>query len=348
MRAKIPVQAALLLALGCGGPSERDETAAPRGAGATSGNGPVAGAGGCLPGPCTAAGAAAGAESGVAGTNVAGTSTNGGGGSAGTGQPSGGDSGGGAGGGAGSGSNGGGGALDPEPAACVGDLGGYEGGSVTFYYLDQGTSVVHCSYGELGRNPDVIAHVATGAGQYFGAINTSDYAAAATCGACVEVTRDGGKSVTVTIVDECPIATNPKCTAGHIDLSREAFKQIGSESEGYLGTQNGGLVGQISWKYVPCPQSGNVHFTLKEPGNVNWNAVLVQGHRYPITGLQVNVEGNWVDAVRQDYNYWLPPNGHMGTSPYAVRVTDVNGTVLEASLALSGEDQDSGQQFSCE
>ena len=34
----------------------------------------------------------------------------------------------------------------------------------------------------------------------------------------VEVTRDGSRKVTITVTDECPIATNPKCKAGHIDL----------------------------------------------------------------------------------------------------------------------------------
>ena len=334
----------LLFALGCSGPVEGQETPA-GGAGAAAGSGSSqgpAGAAGASGGGGAVAGATSSADGGGAGA--------GSGGSGGSGPGGGGNVGGDQAGTAGSGGTAGGGGnpVEPDPGECLGDLGGYQSGSVTYYYLDQGTSVVHCSYAELGRNPDVIDHVATGAGQYFGAINTADYAAAATCGACVEVTRDGGKSVTVTIVDECPIGTNPKCTPGHIDLSREAFKQIGAESEGYLGTGNGGLVGQISWKYVPCAASGNVFFKLKEPSNVNWNAVLVQGHRYPITKLQVNVDGNWIDAARQDYNYWLPPNGHMGASPYQIRVTDVNGAVLEGSVALSGADQDSGQQFSCE
>jgi expansin (peptidoglycan-binding protein) len=332
----------LLAALGCSDPASPSEArvepgGANSGIGSSQDPGPNAGAAGCGSGPCAAAGAVGSAGAAAAGAGASGAGASGAGGAA----PQSGASGNGN---AGSG----GGTVDPDSSSCLGELGDYQSGSVTYYYLDQGTTVVHCSYAELGRNPDVIAHVATGGGQYFGAINTADYAASATCGACVEVTRDGSKSVTVTIVDECPIATNPKCTPGHIDLSREAFKQIGAESEGYLGTGNGGLVGQISWKYVPCPAGSNVFFKLKEPSNGNWNAVLVVGHRYPITKVQVNVDGNWIDAARQDYNYWLPPNGHMGTSPYQIRVTDVNGAVLEGAVALSGADQDSGQQFSCE
>ncbi len=162
------------------------------------------------------------------------------------------------------------------PGTCKADLGGHQNGSVTNYWLDQGTVTVNCEYPELGRNPDRLEFVETNDGNYFGAMNTADYDTAATCGACVEVTRDGSKKVTITIADRCPVESNPKCKAGHIDLSRQAFDQLrNSGSEGYLGTSNGGEQGQISWKYVPCPEGSNVFFTLKEPENIDWNQVLV-------------------------------------------------------------------------
>src|SRR5690606_33296401 len=109
--------------------------------------------------------------------------------------------------------------------------GGSANGSITWYRFDQGTTAlgdVNCSYG-IHESPDRVNHVATGDGQYFGAINTADYANSAACGACVEIQRvDTGQSVTVTIVDQCPIGSNPKCVAGHIDLSQAAFQQLGN------------------------------------------------------------------------------------------------------------------------
>ena len=224
--------------------------------------------------------------------------------------------------------------VDPnvgKPGMCQ-DLGGYQGnGSVTFYTFSMGSSEVNCSYPISG---ETVPGIPTGGGR-FGAMNTSDYNNSAMCGACVEVTRDGNRSVTITIVDQCPVATNPKCTAGHIDLSREAFNQIGSEGEGHIGTGNGGAVGSISWRYVECPVTGDVTFRLKEPSNANWNQVLVQGHRYPLASVEVNVGGNWVAAARQDYNYWEPPNGNMGTPPFQVRATDVTGSYLVAEVPLA-------------
>jgi len=194
--------------------------------------------------------------------------------------------------------------------------------------------------------PDVVDTVSTGAGQYFGAMNTADYDDAAVCGACVEVTRDGTKTVDLTIVDQCPTASNPKCTAGHIDLSEAAFEQIGLASEGYLGTGNGGAVGVISWKYIPCPVTTDVTFEIK-PGSTQYYApILVESHRYPIVSVEAKLSDTWTQATRQSYNYWIVGGGGLGVEPFDVRATDINGSVLAATIDLSpGVAQSAGEQF---
>ncbi len=226
--------------------------------------------------------------------------------------------------------------------ACASPLTEYAGGdgSVTYYTFSMGAAAVNCGFAVLGENPDTVAHVATGNGQYFGAMDAVDYANAAVCGACVEITRDGAKQVVVTIVDQCP-----GCQAGHIDLSEQAFLQLGTTSEGYLGTGNGGAVGVISWSYVPCPVTEDVSYVLKDPTNEYWNQILVQGHRYAIDEVEVQVSGQWVSAVRQSYNYWQAGSGDIGMAPYQVRVTDINGDVIDAQLQLVAGDQTSSAQF---
>jgi expansin len=223
----------------------------------------------------------------------------------------------------------------------------YDGnGSVTYYTFEMGSKEVNCSYPISGRNPDKVAHISTGNGGYFGAMNTTDYAESAMCGACVEVSRDNGKKVVITIVDQCPISDpkNQKCKAGHIDLSQAAFTQLGSTGEGYLGTGNGGMTGKISWKYVACPTTEKISFKLKEPDNASWNQVLVQGHAFAIKGVTINGK----EAKRQSYNYWEPPDGKMGSEPYQIQVTDVNGGVVTAWIKRQAGDIDSGQQLSCQ
>lgn len=236
-----------------------------------------------------------------------------------------------------------------EPGMCKADLGNYNGnGSVTMYWFDQGSSEVNCSYEITNRNPDKVAHVVTGDGRFFGAMNTADYNTAAMCGACVEVTRDGSRKVTVTIVDQCPVGSNPKCQRGHIDLSRDAFHEIGGDNEGHLGTGNGGTTGSISWKYVPCPVTGNVIFKWKKgkDGDQYWDELLVENTPFAITSVEIDGEA----ATRKEYNYWEPPEGTISASKdsYRVRVTDVNGSVIEASIERPTTEVDSGVQLSCQ
>ncbi len=301
-----------------GGGDAGGRTGAAGGAGGRTGTG---GAG--------AAGGAGGAHTGAAGGASAGA------GGAHTGAP---------GGSGGDASGGGAGAAGGAPT-CASTLAGYADGSVTWYTLEQGSTAVNCSYDIVRRAPDAVANVPFGGGAYFGAMNTADYANAATCGACVEVTRDGSRTVDVMIVDQCPTSTNPKCTAGHIDLSQAAFEQIGTVDEGYLGTSHGGAVGHISWKYIACPLTTPVTFRLKDASNTSWNQILVQGHRNLLAKVEVDVNGGWQAATRESYNYWQLGGGDLGAAPYHVRATDVDGATIEASLKLQGGDQSSGLQF---
>lgn len=238
--------------------------------------------------------------------------------------------------------------VTPPPDGACHFPASYEGtGSLTWYLFSQGSTEVNCSYAITGRNPDKVEYVATGEGQYFAAMNTADYNSAAMCGACVEVTRVGGTTVTATVVDQCPTASNPKCTPGHLDLSQNAFLQLGTTAEGYLGAGNGGAIGTISWRFVPCPSVGNVSIRLKAPQNKNWNEFLVENHRTPIAKFEALVDGVYVAAIRQTYNFFNVNNGQVKL-PLQVRITDTNGAVIEALLPFPPNAEpriDLGQQF---
>lgn len=219
-------------------------------------------------------------------------------------------------------------------------------GSITFYTLAQGSNgVVHCSYVVSGQNPDTIAHIPTGNGQYFAAINTADYNGAHTCGACVEVTRDGSRKVVATVVDECPIGSNSKCVRGHIDLSQNAFLQLGTTQEGFIGTGNTlqpqrANVGQISWRYVPCPVTGNV-FARVKPGNPN--EIFFENLIAPIKSVTMNgVTSNTL----QTYNAWNFGGNNIPAGA-SFTVTDIDNSVISFSLQSSaqGQDQDTGRRF---
>jgi hypothetical protein len=50
--------------------------------------------------------------------------------------------------------------------------------------------------------------------------------------------------------------------------------------------------------------------------------------------------------VRQRYNYFRPPDDDMGT--YRVRLTDINGGVIEEQLELAPGLQGGNAQFECQ
>jgi expansin (peptidoglycan-binding protein) len=151
------------------------------------------------------------------------------------------------------------------------------------------------------------------------AISSADYAHAAWCGACVEVTGPNG-DVVVRIVDRCP-----GCKSGDLDLSREAFAEIAPISAGRI---------PISWRPVACEVAGPIAYQLKDGSNPFWTAIQVLNHRYPIATFEARDRtGAWKALPRSDDNHFVSKAG-LGRGPYALRVTDTRGHALEDSLAL--------------
>lgn len=157
------------------------------------------------------------------------------------------------------------------------------------------------------------------------AMNDADYRASAACGACVRLTGPQG-TVTVRIVDRCP-----ECAPGDVDLSVQAFTQIAAREAGRV---------PIRWQYVACNVEGPVVYHFKDGSNEYWTAVQIRNHRTPIARLEYRAaDGSFLEPAREDYNYFIEQNG-MGAGPYAFRVTDVLGQVVEDSSIPFIEDGD--------
>ena len=153
------------------------------------------------------------------------------------------------------------------------------------------------------------------------AMNHTDYADAALCGAYIQATGPKG-TVQVRIVDRCP-----ECPAGDVDFSREAFAMIADLPQGRV---------PITWRLVSPEISGTVAYRIKEGSNPWWTAVQVRNHRNPIATLEFLAgNGQYVNVPRTSYNYFVLTSG-MGAGPYTFRVTDVFGQVLiDSGIPLS-------------
>jgi hypothetical protein len=248
--------------------------------------------------------------------------------------------------GSGAGGGGAGGGGDPITVGqCKDDfLPAANNGSVTRYDFKQGTSLPACAYAitHTGNGNDgdwdTVEGISTGDGGYFGAMNTSDYAQGAVCGACVEASYNGRK-VVLTIVDECPIGSNPVCTKGHIDLSRKAIRQL--EPNSSLENLN-----NVSWHYVKCPvNNSSVKVRLHPNQNPDWQPVVIENGLYPLKSVTLNGVNATRSGNNSGGNAWIASGQK---PPYTVKATDVNNNAITFSYSGGSGLKDAGLQFMCQ
>jgi expansin (peptidoglycan-binding protein) len=143
-----------------------------------------------------------------------------------------------------------------------------------------------------GQNSvDVVANTANtspASNTYFAAIPAagpgSGFSTVTDCGACIEITGANGRKIVATVVDECPISSNSACAStGHLDLSTQAFDQLGYNNGNPSGT---------TWKFVPCPITNSIVAVPNgSPSNNQW---YFENSVYPITsvnGQQIQTSG---------------------------------------------------------
>jgi expansin (peptidoglycan-binding protein) len=195
--------------------------------------------------------------------------------------------------------------------------------------------------GELHRGDGTYYTFADGSGAclydktsdfHIAALNGFDWAASAWCGACADVTGPNGNQVRVRIVDECP-----DCAKGQLDFHPDAFAVLAPKEQGRIA---------ISWSFVACDAAGPVSYKFKDGSNPWWTAVQVRNSRFPVAKLETSKDGvTFVEAQRQDYNYFLNGSG-FGGGTTQVRITAVNGATLidtlpevKAELIVAGTSQ---------
>jgi expansin (peptidoglycan-binding protein) len=161
----------------------------------------------------------------------------------------------------------------------------------------------------------------------YAAMATADYNNSAVCGMCAQVTGPTGTVRTVHVIDQCPVASNVLCTAGHIDLSVAAYQQIvPSNLPGAIDNNPG-----VAWKYVPCPVTGSIVYHFKNGVNPYYAAVQIRNSKYGIASLRYRVAGTGgafqnANPRANDLAFFLINQAN--TLRFDFQVTDVNGQVL--------------------
>ena len=184
-------------------------------------------------------------------------------------------------------------------------------GEATYYTLDSG-SIGNCSFEAPADNLYV-------------ALPASEYADGTPCGSYLQVKGPSG-SVRVKVVDQCP-----ECAAGHIDLSKTAFADIGAISQGVIPVTYSTIVDPA----LPGPLTAQV----KSGSSKYWLAILIDNTGNPLSKVLVSSAGGSRQALtRTDYNYWIAASG-LGSGPFSITVTDDAGNTSQfGGIALKPGD----------
>ncbi|WP_281292367.1 expansin EXLX1 family cellulose-binding protein [Kitasatospora atroaurantiaca] len=156
------------------------------------------------------------------------------------------------------------------------------------------------------------------------AMNTTDYETSRACGAYVLVKAANGASITVRIVNECPLP----CAPGQLDLSQQAFAKLADLKVGRLS---------ITWTLLsPASAPDTLSVRYKTGSSQYWCAIQVIGHRNPVAALEMRTASGWRRLSRTSYNYFLAADGNgCGAS---IRITDIYGEQLTVDgLAVKPE-----------
>ncbi|WP_457030701.1 expansin EXLX1 family cellulose-binding protein [Kitasatospora sp. P5_F3] len=145
------------------------------------------------------------------------------------------------------------------------------------------------------------------------AMNTTDYESSRACGAYVLVRAANGASITVRIVNECPLP----CAPGQLDLSQQAFAKLADLKVGRI---------PITWSLLSPGTSGTLSIRYKTGSSAYWCGIQVINHRNPVARLEVRTAAGWRQLTRTAYNYFLAADGNgCGGS---IRITDIYGEQL--------------------
>ncbi len=145
------------------------------------------------------------------------------------------------------------------------------------------------------------------------AMNHTDYESAKACGAYVLVRAANGASITVRIVNECPLP----CAPGQLDLSQEAFAKLANLSVGRL---------PITWTLLSPAAPGTISIRYKDGSSQYWCGIQAIGHRNPLAALEVRTANGWRKLHRTGYNYFLSTDG--SGCGRTIRITDIYGQRL--------------------
>lgn len=158
------------------------------------------------------------------------------------------------------------------------------------------------------------------------AVDATTFRGAQACGACLRVQGSlNTNAVVVPVVERSDVSG--------LLLTRAAMDQI---------TPGGSLI-SVDWQLVPCDTRNQpLRYYVKEGSNAGYVGIQVRNARYPIATVAAVGARTSVPLALQSYNYW--ESTAVGGGPLTLRVTDINGQVVEDSgIKVMPQTESTGQ-----
>ena len=180
----------------------------------------------------------------------------------------------------------------------------------------------------------------------FAALNHDQYFDDMGCGLCALVVSPSNpyKPIRVRIIDQCP-----ECEHGSLDFSDKAFKELTNMFPSRV---------KITWALIPCDveilnypplveANSEIKFKFKSGSTIHWFEVQVFYTKYPVSLVEMEINGEFYELERKAYNYWAKKEDDeidIGEGPYTFRVTLADSTVILAEkveMIVPTDDEDS-------
>ncbi|MBU1221857.1 hypothetical protein KKF34_16890 [Myxococcota bacterium] len=138
------------------------------------------------------------------------------------------------------------------------------------------------------------------------------------CDTCIRIETEQGKSLTLRVV------TTGYTTPNSIDVSSEAYEVLNS----------GEYPRNMSWYVTKCPDNGeNIYYQFQTGANVWWTSLWVRNIALPLESVEVRStnHADWYALTRGNDGTYTD-NGGFGEGPFTIRLTSIDGQIIEDSF----------------
>lgn len=179
-----------------------------------------------------------------------------------------------------------------------------------------------CAPGEGYRGE---LYMSTGlGGEYLAGVSHELSQAGGICDACILIETATGNSIVARLV-----TYGEEHEPGDIDVSPSVYQAINEDE----------FPRSMSWRFAHCPEAGNLVYEIKAGSNPYWTALWVRNPRVPVTKVEVkSADDDFVELARESDGSLVDASG-FGDGAFTLRLTGLDGQVLEDELPGFAEGQ---------